>query len=138
MLNLLALNATTYSISKAKFSFQKVGLAFRTSLNSILTGGRKTIIKSCYCVTLAQNCNKEANKPFTLCTMSIGMLLDFYDRQLDTQYFTNFSRTPNRLPNPQFLFVQIVQRTRGGQLGLRLHSPNGQISEFGEIQIILG
>ena len=138
MLNLLALNATTYSISKAKFSFQKVGLAFRTSLNSILTDGRKTIIKSCYCVTqnyfeLWLKIATKKQISHLLCRLVCCLIF-----MIDTQQFTNFSRTPNRQPNPQFLFVQIVQRTRGGQLGLRLHSPHGQITEFGEIQIIVG
>ena len=49
---------------------------------------------------------------------------------------SNFSQIKDRSPNPQFLFVRIVGRIGGGQLGLRLHSPNGQITEsekFGEL-----
>ena len=56
--------------------------------------------------------------------------------KIDTQ-FPNFSQSPDRLPNPRFLFVRIVRRIGGGQLGLRLHSPNGQITEFREILQIL-
>ena len=49
---------------------------------------------------------------------------------------SNFSKTPDRWPNPQFLIVQIFLRIGGDQLGWRLLSPNGQITKlekFGEL-----
>ena len=43
---------------------------------------------------------------------------------------SDFSQTPGRSPNPRLLFARIVRRIGGGQLGLRLHSLNGQITEL--------
>ena len=43
---------------------------------------------------------------------------------------SDFSGTPE--------LVRIVRRIGGGQLGLRHHSPNGQIPKLGEIRRILG
>ena len=54
---------------------------------------------------------------------------------------TNFSKSPDRPPNPQIVFVQIFLRIGGDQLGLRLHSPNGSKwpdYQIGEIQRIVG
>ena len=56
---------------------------------------------------------------------------------IDTQ-FPGFSRSPDRSPNPQIVFDQIVWRIGGGQFGLRLHSPNGQftkLEKFGELLV---
>ena len=47
-----------------------------------------------------------------------------------------FSKSLDRAPNPRIVFVRIVQRVESGQLGLRLPSPYGQITElekFGEL-----
>ena len=44
--------------------------------------------------------------------------------------WTDFSKTPEEPQNLQFLFVRIFLRIGGGQFGLRLHSPNGQITEL--------
>ena len=69
---------------------------------------------------------------------------------IDTQFF-DFSQAPNRLPNPQFLFILIVLRIGRGQLGSRLTSPmsrkpnrrnvgvlQGHKYHFPTIQIIVG
>ena len=50
----------------------------------------------------------------------------------------NFSKSPDKPPNPRIMFVQIFLRIGGGQLRLRLHSPNSQITElekFGELRV---
>ena len=47
-------------------------------------------------------------------------------------------QSPDRPPNPRIVFVWIFLRIGSGQLGLRLHSPNSQITElekFGELQV---
>ena len=44
--------------------------------------------------------------------------------------WTDFSKSPEEPKNLQFLFFQIFLRIGGGQFGLRLHSPYGQITEF--------
>ena len=49
---------------------------------------------------------------------------------LDRISVVDFSKSPDRPPNPRIVFVRIVRRMGCGLLGLRLRSPNGQITEL--------
>ena len=70
--------------------------------------------------------------------MTIYIQLTIVSTKLIEFQFPNFSKSPDRPSNPQILFVRIVRRIGGGQLGLSFHSPNGQITEleyFGELYV---
>ena len=80
-------------------------------------------------------CNRQ---PLNIRLKAIDPIISWSRGKRASLGVTDFSRSPDMSPNSQFVFVQIVRRIGGGQLGMRLHSPIGQITRLGEIRRIVG
>ena len=72
----------------------------------------------------------------SLCQIVLPVAESVKRTKLIEPQLSDFSKSPEETDILQILFVRIFLRIGGGQLGLRLHSPNGQITEsekFGKL-----